>query len=206
MNQPQAQEPKLTEEVAEGMSEESTEEAPVAESMMAAPVEQAPAANAEPSAPQDEPYDFDHCTITIGIQLLPVTEGDDPIERQVIIGVRNHDDPPIVRFATLAEVTFPTVIASLLAQLRAELPARQQARVERAAKALAEAEARKTKRAIVPPKKAKKKNNLMTAPPTPVVSPAVSSQTAPIDAGTIDALTTTATSVPVVRVQQQLLF
>jgi len=113
-----------------------------------------------------EPYDFDHCTITIGIQLLPTLDGSDPSDRQVIVGVRNHNDPPIIRFATLAEITSPVVIAQLLAQLRAELPAREQARREREAKARAEEEARRQKLAAMKTKREKKRSNpLMAAPP-----------------------------------------
>jgi hypothetical protein len=113
-----------------------------------------------------EPYDFDRCTITIGIQLLPIADGSDPSERQVIVGVRNHNDPPIIRFATLAEITSPVVIANLLAQLRAEFPVREQARREREAKARAEEEARQQKLAAMKAKREKKRSNpLMAAPP-----------------------------------------
>ena len=125
-----------------------------------------PATSKVEQSPTTEPYDFDHCTITIGIQLLPTADGSGPSERPVIVGVRNHNDPPIIRFATLAEITSPVVIANLLTQLRSELPAREQACRERETKARTEEEARQQKLAAMKTKREKKRSNpLMAAAP-----------------------------------------
>ncbi len=131
-----------------------------------------PAVPAEPPIPPVEPYDFDRCTITIGIQLLPLTDGGDPRERQAIIGVRNHNDPPIIRFAALEEITSPVVIANLLAQLRAELPVREQAHREREAQARADEQARQVGAAQLRADAAAKKKAAKKKPkPTPTDAP-----------------------------------
>ena len=49
---------------------------------------------AERATPVAEPYDFDRCTIQIGLQLLP--EDGDLAGRAVLIGVHNHADAPVV--------------------------------------------------------------------------------------------------------------
>ena len=51
-------------------------------------------APAKHEASVEEPYDFERCTIQIGLQLLP--DDGDPAGRPVVVGVRNHADAPIV--------------------------------------------------------------------------------------------------------------
>jgi hypothetical protein len=109
----------------------------------------------------EEPYDFDRCTIQIGVQLLP--DDGDPEGRPVVVGVRNHADAPIValtRLSTLGQL--PQVVNNLLGQLRADLPTRQKAREEAAARKKAEEEAAKTRREA-----ARSKSKVSNAKPAP---------------------------------------
>ena len=73
-----------------------------------------------------QPYDFDHCTVQIAIQLLP--DDGDSNGRMVVVGTRSHLDTPILRFMRLNELgILPPCVNSLLDQLKSELPAREQA-------------------------------------------------------------------------------
>lgn len=113
---------------------------------------------------EHQPYEFDQCTVTIGLQLLPA-DGD-PGGRLVVVGVRSHADPPILRMVREAELPLPEILKNLLAQLAAELPARKQAREAAEAKARADEEARKAKvaRTSKSAKPARKKLDLSAAP------------------------------------------
>jgi len=74
---------------------------------------------------QKQPYDFDHCTVQIAIQLLP--DDGDVNGRMVVVGVRSHLDTPILRFVRVNELgTLPPIVNALLDELKAELPAREQ--------------------------------------------------------------------------------
>jgi len=73
----------------------------------------------------EEPYDFEKCTISIGIQLLP---DDGSGDRQVLIGVRNHSDPPLLKILRQSELgDLPPAIAELLVALTSDLPNRKDA-------------------------------------------------------------------------------
>ena len=116
----------------------------------------APTANTEDTQADDrceiekQPYDFDHCTVQIAIQLLP--DDGDPNGRMVVLGARSHLDSPILRFIHLNELgTLPPVINTLLDQLKSELPSREQS-------ALAAFEKKKQEKA--------KRKSLATAPKT----------------------------------------
>ncbi len=113
---------------------------------------------------ENQPYAFDQCTITIGIQLLPA-DGD-PQGRLAVLGVRSHADPPIIYMVREAELLLPDILKNLLAQLATELPARKEAHEAAEAKARADEEARKVKvaRASKPAKPARKKLDLSAAP------------------------------------------
>ena len=92
-----------------------------------------PSPASEQKAPEDDrceiakqPYDFDHCTIQIAIQLLP--DDGDSNGRMVVVGTRSHLDAPILRFIRLNELgALPPIVNTLLDQLKSELPARAQA-------------------------------------------------------------------------------
>jgi len=73
----------------------------------------------------EEPYDFEKCTIGIGIQLLP---DDGSGDRQVLIGVRNHSDPPLLKLLRQSELgDLPPAIVELLIALTSDLPNRKEA-------------------------------------------------------------------------------
>ena len=118
-------------------------------------------ARAKREAPVEEPYDFDRCAIQIGMQLLP--DDGDPAGRPVVVGVRNHADPPIVALARLSALgPLPQVVTELLDRLRAELPARRIAKEEAAARKKAEEDAAKARREA-----ARSKSRASNAKPAP---------------------------------------
>jgi hypothetical protein len=89
-----------------------------------------------------QPYDFDHCTVQIAIQLLP--DDGDANGRMVVVGVRSHLDTPILRLVRLNELgSLPPPVNELLDALKAELPAREQAAREAFEKKKAEKANRK---------------------------------------------------------------
>lgn len=175
----------LTED--DGLTFEGEANQPAADETDSQPLEQpapgtvtAPTGNDKASV-EAQPYAFDQCTITIGLQLLPA-DGD-PGGRLVVAGVRSHADPPILRLVREAELPLPEILKNLLAQLAAELPARKEAREAAEAKACADEEARQAKvarnvvKAGKPAKPAKKKLDLSAAPgdaPEQPVAPATS--------------------------------
>lgn len=93
---------------------------------------------AKPANPLlDDPYEFDQCTITVQMTMLPDDGHQDG--REVMVGVRNHADQFIMGIFRLGELPMPDGINSLLDQLREQLPARE------LAKAMRDAEANKKK-------------------------------------------------------------
>ena len=116
---------------------------------------------AKREAPVEEPYDFDRCTIQIGLQLLP--DDGDPAGRPVVVGVRNHADVPIVALTRLAKFgPLPQVVTELLDRLRADLPMRQKAHEETAARKKAEEDAVRARREA-----ARTKSKVSSAKPAP---------------------------------------
>ena len=100
---------------------------------------------------EKQPYDFEHCTVQIAIQLLP--DDGDANGRMVVVGVRSHLDAPILRVTRLNELgALPPLVTVLLAELKADLPNREQA----ARQAI---EKKKEERA--------KRRSVVTAPRTP---------------------------------------
>lgn len=106
---------------------------------------------------EEDPYEFDKCLISIGIGLMP--DDGHPEGRPVILGVRNHQDEPIVRMCRLSDLSpLPDPIQQLLDQLKEDMPARSE---KAAAKKKKAAEAAKSKSKVtvgktVPPVKAAK--------------------------------------------------
>jgi len=80
----------------------------------------------ERSEIEKQPYDFEHCTVQIAIQLLP--DDGDANGRMVVVGVRSHLDTPLLRLVRLNQLgTLPPLVIELLDALKAELPIREQA-------------------------------------------------------------------------------
>jgi len=75
---------------------------------------------------EKQPYDIDHCTVQIAIQLLP--DDGDANGRMVVVGVRSHLDAPILRLVRWNELgALPPLVTTLLDELKADLPKREQA-------------------------------------------------------------------------------
>ena len=130
-----------------------------------------PPALTEPTAERDErsdlerqPYDFDHCTVQIAIQLLP--DDGDPNGRSVVVGVRSHLDAPILRLVRLDGIgPLPPLVATLLDELKVDLPAREQAAREAFEKKKEEKAKRKSAvTSTKTPRGKKTKATLATAP------------------------------------------
>jgi hypothetical protein len=92
---------------------------------------------------EKQPYDFDHCTVQVAIQLLP--DDGDANGRMVVVGVRSHLDAPILRVTRLNELgALPPLVTVLLAELKADLPNREQAARQAIAKKKEESARRKS--------------------------------------------------------------
>ncbi|MHC5756150.1 MAG: hypothetical protein ACYTXF_37145 [Nostoc sp.] len=108
-------------------------------------------------------YEFANCPITFNIQIFPE---DDSVEgRQIVIGIRNHQDPPIIKNCRSEDFTcgvIPQLIDELLAELIAELPTRLAAAIERDRVAQIEAMAEVEPDTRRKPKKSKSKASLPT--------------------------------------------
>lgn len=59
---------------------------------------------------EKEPYNFDSCTVTAVVQLLPAGEG----IRKCVVSVRTHDFSPLVAIAELSTADFPSQIPGIL--------------------------------------------------------------------------------------------
>lgn len=74
--------------------------------------------------PEKEPYQFDKCTVTATIQLLPTDENSD--FRKVILSVRTHDFAPQISMVEISIDNLPLALASeiekVLAKYKSDLP------------------------------------------------------------------------------------
>ena len=124
-------------------------------------------AKPEKAEPAEEPYEYDRCTIQIGIQLLP--DDSDPAGRPVIVGVRDHANAPILKLMRRKDLgVLPSVITDLLIELQEQLPARQKAHEEAEAKRKADEEAAQAKReAAAAAAKARAKKSKSQGAPKP---------------------------------------
>jgi hypothetical protein len=153
---------------ADEAAQTSEAESLAADNQAAVPTQTVEEEDDELSPVEREPYEFDQCTLSISLQLLP-TDGD-PGGRRVLIGVRNHLDQPIIKAMRESELgPLPSAIAALLEQLRADLPSRQAAFEQAQAKRQAEAQARQARLASLKAasskgKTTKQKKNWNTAP------------------------------------------
>ena len=78
------------------------------------------------SARDDERYDFEHCTVLVLLQLMPLREGQSPDARKVFVTARTHSDPPYVMQLCWDELAprLPNEIHTLLERLQQDLPRR----------------------------------------------------------------------------------
>lgn len=78
------------------------------------------------TAANEQPYDWDKCTVRLSITFLP-GDGDEG-GRQIILGCNTHRDPPLIETVREAGLgSLPPVIAGLLEGLKRRLP--EQARI-----------------------------------------------------------------------------
>jgi len=83
---------------------------------------------------EEDPYDFDKCLITVAMALMP--DDGNPDGRKVMVGVRNHQDEPLLATCRLGDLApLPDPIQQLLEQLKEQLPARSEKASERKKKA-----------------------------------------------------------------------
>jgi hypothetical protein len=147
--------PEDVNEGAEGDEPSETETAPAG----AEPAEKKPEASKQVNVVEEDPYDFDKCLITVAMALMPDDGSQDG--RKVMLGVRNHQDEPILTTCRLSDLMpLPDPVQQLIEQLKDQLPARSEKAAERKAKAeeakKKAASKSKTTAKATPPAKAKK--------------------------------------------------
>lgn len=93
-------------------------------------------ANTQANDPvESEPYRWHECTVGINIQLIPDAINKEHYET-AIIGVRTHNDAPIIKRVAATELLpLPECIKELIREMREQLPARAEHRAERLARA-----------------------------------------------------------------------
>ena len=96
--------------------------------------EKRPEAPKQANVVEGDPYEFEMCLITVAMALMP---GDgSPDGRMVVLGVRNHQDEPLLATCRLSDLMpLPDPVKQLLEQLKDQLPARSEKAAERKAKA-----------------------------------------------------------------------
>ncbi|MGI9107351.1 MAG: hypothetical protein ACR2G4_14015 [Pyrinomonadaceae bacterium] len=88
---------------------------------------------------ESEPYRWHECTVGINIQLIPDAVNKEHYET-AIIGVRTHNDTPIIKRVAAKELLpLPECIKELIREMREQLPARDEHRAERLARAAKQA-------------------------------------------------------------------
>ena len=128
-----------TEETGENPSED---EIPTAASGTASTATSQPAPQKPVNVVEEDVYEFDKCLITVAMGLLPV-DGD-PNGRLVMLGVRNHQDEPIISTCRLNDLMpLPDPIQQLLEQLKEQLPGRSEKAVAKKAKSKQDEDKRK---------------------------------------------------------------
>lgn len=104
-----------------------------------------------------EPYRWHECTVQLNITLIP-----DPANtahyQTALVGIRTHNDAPIIRRVAAGELLpLPAIVMELVREMREQLPARAEAREERMARAKQTAQTAKQSAAKTQPAKAKVK-------------------------------------------------
>jgi hypothetical protein len=118
------------------------DEIPAAASGTASTATSQPAPQKPVNVVEEDVYEFDKCLITVAMGLLPV-DGD-PNGRLVMLGVRNHQDEPIISTCRLNDLMpLPDPIQQLLEQLKEQLPGRSEKAVAKKAKSKQDEDKRK---------------------------------------------------------------
>jgi len=98
------------------------------------------AANTETNDPvESEPYRWHECTVQLNIQLIPDAVNKEHYET-AMIGVRTHNDAPIIKRVAAKELLpLPECVKELIREMREQLPARAEHRAERLARVVKQA-------------------------------------------------------------------
>jgi hypothetical protein len=134
----------VTTEEGEEESGENTagDESPAAASGTASTATSQPAPQKPVNVVEEDVYEFDKCLITVAMGFLP--DDGDPNGRLVMLGVRNHQDEPILSTCRLNNLMpLPDPIQQLIEQLKEQLPARSEKAATKKAKAKEDEEKRK---------------------------------------------------------------
>lgn len=129
-----------------------------------------------------DPYEFEQCTIAVQIVLLP--HDGDTHGREVMVGVRNHQDIPIIRVFRMDEIQLTEAVTGLLDELRSQLPMRAMEKIQRETK---EKEAKKRKPATT----------------TSSTRPLTSTVSSPYPTGTMSSAPTASPVVPTAKTGKQ---
>ena len=98
------------------------------------PTEKKPEVTKQVNVVEEDPYEFEKCLITVAMALMP--DDGSPDGRMVMLGVRNHQDEPLLATCRLSDLMpLPDPVQQLLEQLKDQLPARSEKAAERKAKA-----------------------------------------------------------------------
>lgn len=145
------------------------------------------------SARAGEPYDWEHCTIVVTLQIMPPRAGQDAAARKVFLSARTHADPPqsaSMRWSEL-EPRLPEELKSLLAHLRQELPERA---AQRTAAAQAEREREQELKASAAKRTAEKQAQGKSAARTAKRTTKVDLNAPPVLTGSPDGMETVSTA------------
>ena len=97
------------------------------------PTEKKPEVTKQVNVVEEDPYEFEKCLITVAMALMP--DDGSPDGRMVMLGVRNHQDEPLLATCRLSDLMpLPDPVQQLLEQLKDQLPARSEKAAERKAK------------------------------------------------------------------------
>jgi hypothetical protein len=143
-----AAEDEATEETKEESTEEEGGENPNGDELPSAASGTTSVATLQP-APQkpvnvveEDVYEFEKCLITVAMGLMP--DDGDPNGRLVMLGVRNHQDEPLLSTCRLNDLMpLPDPIQQLLELLKEQLPARSEKAVAKMVKVKQDEEKRK---------------------------------------------------------------
>lgn len=124
--------------------------------------------------PEKEPYQFDKCTVTATIQLLPTDENSD--FRKVILSVRTHDFAPQISMVEISRNNLPLALAPEiekgLAKYEADLPVKVMDKLKR--------EKSKVKKSVSKPT-AETKSISQDSTKTKEIHPSQNAQTAAVE-------------------------
>ena len=81
------------------------------------PTEKKPEVTKQVNVVEEDPYEFEKCLITVAMALMP--DDGSPDGRMVMLGVRNHQDEPLLATCRLSDLMpLPDPVQQLLEQLK----------------------------------------------------------------------------------------